>query len=94
MSYKNKIKQNVIHDNGPLTTTCLDSVISLFTKPQDLIARISNIYSWNYQVKYDGLYTVEATYKGRLYKGQFKKYGLFPISRVQIFALYKGQKLP
>ena len=32
--------------------------------------------------------TVEATYKGRLYEG------FFPISRVQIFALYKGQKLP
>ena len=24
----------------------------------------------------------------------FEKYGFFPISRVQIFALYKGQKLP
>ena len=44
--------------------------------------------------------TVEATYKGRLYKGQLlirdslKSTDFFPISRVQIFALYKGQKLP
>ena len=43
-------------------------------------------------------YTVDATYKGRLYKGQllirvhFEKYGFFPISRVQIFAFYKGTK--
>ena len=41
--------------------------------------------------------TVETTYKGRLYKGtaayirvHIEEYDFFPISRVQIFALYKG----
>ena len=29
-----------------------------------------------------------------IHKGQYKKYGFFTISHVQIFALYKGQKLP